>query len=408
MNIITEILDDGRFVFDAIDPEAVLFYNCENYIEICDLNSLKRYFALKVLKDNNEVVFSPYLGYYIAIKQLDLISDRNKNVYLNVFNNGDFPYKLINYNYAAELSMDFFNNLEHSYLETATINHKYALSEHLPYTFGIEFETSSGYVPEDNCLHYGLIPLRDGSISGVEYSTIVLSGNSGIDLLTKQMEILNKYTLFNKECALHIHFGGFPLDPKKILRLNNVFSYLINTESFLSIIPTATFRTSLYKKNKKDYCSGNVEYYTFDDLFFSITGRPYFGSLKQPHPADVNKMAKWNIKSRYVGCNLVNMCCYDNPKTVEFRFLRPTQNVHVIIFWLYILNAILRYSEKDAEQHPDLRCVLAMIYPKDIYKSLLKAIEDMRVIRMNQKNNGDCCNSMFFLENNFKLNDNLI
>ena len=39
------------------------------------------------------------------------------------------------------------------------------------------------------------------------------------------------------------------------------------------------------------------------------------------------------------------MVCYDSPKTVEFRFLRPTYCFNKILAWLYILNAILRFSE---------------------------------------------------------------
>lgn len=408
MKYIIDITDNGQFVFDDTQ-EGSAIANCESLIELQDLNTLRHYFASKSLKDTEKVIYSNFKGCYIPIVQLNELCYPNKKTYLEVYGNGDFPYKLINYNYAANLSMKFFNDLKNTYLKTETINTKHTLSNYLPYTFGIEFETSSGYVPEEDCFYYGLIPLRDGSISGVEYSTVVLEGNSGLDLLNQQMDVLNKYTLFNKECALHIHFGGFPLDTEKILRLNNIFSNLCDTAYFYEILPSATFNTASYKKNKKDYCKKNNPFITFDDLFMYFTGQHYMGSLKQPHPNDIDRCAKWNVKSRYMGLNLVNMCCYNDPKTVEFRFLRPTRNVHIIIFWIYILNAIMQYAEMtDKPDVVNLDYVLKTIYPKPIFDSLIRALDDLSSIRTNQFKNGDVCNNMYQLEDTFKLNNNLI
>ena len=77
---------------------------------------------------------------------------------------------------------------------------------------GFEFETSAGIIPEEIALRDGLVPLRDGSISGLEYSSVVLTpDNDGLSLLKQQLETLRQYTSFNKECALHIHFGKFPM-----------------------------------------------------------------------------------------------------------------------------------------------------------------------------------------------------
>jgi hypothetical protein len=60
----------------------------------------------------------------------------------------------------------------------------------------------------------GLIPLRDGSITGIEFSTVVLQGNEGLNLLKQQVEALNANTIFDKDCSLHIHFGGLNLTVK--------------------------------------------------------------------------------------------------------------------------------------------------------------------------------------------------
>ena len=79
------------------------------------------------------------------------------------------------------------------------------------HTFGIEFETSAGFMPEEECFKTGLIPLRDGSIGACEYSTIVLKGGVGLDLLRKQAETLKRYTVFDKESCQNdkIHCQSF-------------------------------------------------------------------------------------------------------------------------------------------------------------------------------------------------------
>lgn len=124
------------------------------------------------------------------------------------------------------------------------------LSNYLKYSFGLEFETSQGYVPEDICYRDGLIPLRDGSIAGIEYSTVVLSGSRGISLLEQQVESMRKYTDFNKECSLHIHMGGYPLTSEKIFNLYYLCKHL---EADISpLVPRYTFNTSQYKANHKD------------------------------------------------------------------------------------------------------------------------------------------------------------
>ena len=115
--------------------------------------------------------------------------------------NGNFPYS-IERRYEACESFNIFEGAQ----KVIDPNKEYILSHFLNFTFGLEFETSQGYVPEDICFRDGLIPLRDGSISGIEYSTVVLSRNEGLALLEQQVESLKKYTDFNKDCSIHIHF----------------------------------------------------------------------------------------------------------------------------------------------------------------------------------------------------------
>lgn len=318
------------------------------------------------------LIWSNKLGYYIQASSLspkDILSHKL------IRGQGNFPYQFCKH-YEAVESFHLFKDAQRVLEEV-----EYPLSKHLGYTFGLEFETSMGYIPQEKCFRDGLIPLRDGSITGIEYSSVVLEGNRGLNLLKQELDTLKEYTKFNKECALHIHMGGFPVDPTAIYALYSLW-YIVERDLLRRrLVPELSFSTGEYKANHKDYCnmlSGKAT--SFEKLFEIITGKKYLGSLVQPHPADVEKRAKWNIKTRYYGLNLVNMLCYKGPKTVEFRFLRPSFNFRKITLWLYILNAILKQAEKLAKEwqetnHSDTKDMISWVV-NEKYKGLNRILED--------------------------------
>lgn len=349
------------------------------------------------------LIWSNRLGYYIHAK--DLTSEEILCHKL-IKGQGNFPYQFPKHYEAAE-SFHLFKDTQ-----TVLEDTEYPLSKYLGYTFGLEFETSMGYIPQEKCFRDGLIPLRDGSISGIEYSTVVLEGNKGLNLLKQQLDTLKEYTKFNKECALHIHMGGFPVDPMNIFALYSLWYAVERDLENRNYVPELSFHTADYKNNHKDYCnklSGRVG--NFNGLFELVTGKKYLGSLVQPHPADIEKRAKWNIKARYYGLNLVNMLCYKGPKTVEFRFLRPSFNYRKITLWLYILNAVLKYAEKLAaewkeEGHCDTEEMIGWVVNQKFHglPNLLKEVYDestcehltgelklLQLAVQAQHNNGDLC-----------------
>lgn len=350
------------------------------------------------------LVWSNYTGYYIMPNNM---SRERLLRHKLCKGNGNFPYSFPK-RYEAVDSFHIFKGAQ-----KVLNNEDYPLSKYLNYSFGLEFETSMGYIPQEICFRDGLIPLRDGSISGLEYSTVVLQGNTGLNLLKQQLDTLKEYTKFNKECALHIHMGGFPVNPVSIFALYCLWYYVERELEGDNYIPSLSFKTSEYKNNRKDYCKklpGMMD--NFNDLFSYMTGRQYFGNLAQPHPNDVEKRAKWNIPTRYFGLNLINMLCYSGPKTVEFRFLRPTYNFRKITLWLYILNAVLIKAERLANEwiaegncgtdnmneyikrsYSGVISILNEIYDESIYKSLLYEITLLKISVRAQMNNGDYCGS---------------
>ena len=291
-------------------------------------------------------------------------SDKN----VNKFPQGReiFPYNLDNHTYNTKFAEYLFegkqiveNNIMFNYIDE------------LPYTFGLEFETAGGFIPQHTLYELGLIPLRDGSITGIEFSTVVLQGNLGLNLLKKQIEVLDRHTIFDKDCSLHIHLGNFNLTGEVLLCLNNFF-YGCGIGSYL---PPLTFETHQYKSNKeKNYCEFNEPYRTFRDMYSHLVGRQFYGDLFQPHPKDLSGTRKWNVKSRYKALNFINALCYDSPKTVEFRMLRPTYNFDKILGWLFVYGALVKYAEKNAHTGKSFTRTKLTTIIKEVYSQNLATI----------------------------------
>lgn len=272
-------------------------------------------------------------GYYV----LELPLSKNRPDIRLKAGRGRFPYSF-DQMYEAIHSFDVFKDKQ--YLANDEIKLKYG--DLLKYTFGLEFETSSGYIPEDICFRDGLIPLRDGSITGLEYSTIVLKGNNGLNFLKQQISTLDKYTLFDKECSLHIHMGVSSVSVPFVWSLYVLLTVFQN--ELPKYVPFWTFESNRYKRTGKNYCKKIPVADNFDQLYRFITGKSFSGSLKIPHPLDERRTHKWQVSSRYFAFNFVNLMCYESPKTIEFRFLRPTYNYNEIETWLFIFNALISCS----------------------------------------------------------------
>lgn len=365
--------------------------------------------ALNSLKTSPYITFSLRYGVYIIKAQsLSLKSHYVKCQHI-------YPYQNIQRFYGATNNLKIFTKTVNAYLKQQKIP-KTTFANLCPFTFGIEYETSIGVLPEEECFEKGLIPLKDGSITGNEYTSTVLSGNTGIFLINEHFKLLNKYTDFNRDCSMHVHFGNFPLDKNAILALNNLCAELTNNLS--ALLPIYAFHTCRYKNNGKDYCKPLVWYNSFEEMYTNLTTMPFLGDFHQPHPNDPNNNAKWNIPTRYHMCNFINLLCYNGGKTVEFRFLKPTKNKHVLYFWLYILNALmlfaLKYKDLTAKMMYSvfstcsLQTILTDVYPANVVADLKIAIEDMKLLRATQSNNGDKCGEFSHFEDNFKLSKLLI
>jgi len=315
-----------------------------------------------------------------------------------------FPYSFSKKYEAVEN----FNLFDHKQKVLENIN--FPIAKYFKYTFGLEFETSTGIIPEDICFRDGLIPLRDGSISGNEYSTVILSGNEGFNLMYQQIKTLRKYTRFDKECSLHIHIGGFPLEPQKILSLYNL-CFILESE-IKTILPRYTFYTSKYKASHKDYCKLLPRSFdSFEDFYTAFTTNRFFGSLEQAHPHDIDRSRKWQIHERYYWANLLNLICYKVNKTMEFRMLRPTYNLEKILFWMYVFNAIMIVAETKtitSKDHLKINDILSCVYPADLVETLMIDYYKCMLCSEEQYSYfGDCIGERIDIENEFFEKDKI-
>lgn len=240
------------------------------------------------LVDNLDLCYSNNHGFWFSKVG---VPDKILTQELCLFGHGHFPYNF-DRRYEAIENFRIFENKQ----QVLNPTKEFTLSKYLDYSFGVEFETSGGYVPADLCFRDGLIPLRDGSISGIEYSSVILKGNSGLLLLEQEVNTLKEHTVFNKECSLHIHFGGFPLEPDKLFNLYYLCKCLeLEIEK---LVPKWTFQSGQYKDNGKDYCNFLKSFRNFNQMYEYLVGRKFFGDLTQPHPNDIERHRKWQVHTR--------------------------------------------------------------------------------------------------------------
>lgn len=227
-------------------------------------------------------------------------------------------------------------------------------------SFGLEFETTMGTLPERVLEKTGLIPLRDGSISGIEYVTVPLNGEKGLQCAINSLKELKKRTRYNETCALHLHIGNVPRTKEFILALFKV-SCAVQEEMFSMFPLYKKYNFGVKNKNySKPYnifnffskLDSNIDEQNIDRNFnvlyrYLSMGESFgnkYNSLEnvKNHPADPENRAKWHVKTRYHWLNLTPLI-FGNKQTVEFRIHTPTFDVNKIVNFLFINSLIVNY-----------------------------------------------------------------
>ena len=230
-----------------------------------------------------------------------------------------------------------------------------ALSNGLSY--GIENESRTGYIAPYALGKYGIVPLRDGSISGVEYATLPMSGISGAILVDRVFDIWTTRLQYDLRCSVHIHVGNIdPNDHYFVLALYYL-CWRIQSEIF-EILPNYKRDAGYFQQVKKDYArplrklvDGTT--ITRDPKVIQSSFKVLWDWMTENQGIRVGDtkfkegQPKWNYNSRYFWVNFLNL--YFGGETVEFRCFPPTVSKKRFQNYLLICLGIVRF----AQTYPD-------------------------------------------------------
>jgi hypothetical protein len=228
-------------------------------------------------------------------------------------------------------------------------------------TFGLEFETTKGFIPERIINNYGLIPLRDGSISGIEYVTVPLQSEKGLQYVIDISKILEHRTVYDKTCSLHQHIGNLPRTKEFILSFFKL-TCAIQDEIF-EMFPL--FKKYNFRVKNKNYSkpypiynllsqmdsvinTNNIDE-NFNILYKYLSSGQEFKDVGSDldnvtiHPSDPNGNQKWLIKNRYYIHNMIPLI-FGNKQTIEFRIHTPTYDVNKIVPFMFINSILINYT----------------------------------------------------------------
>ena len=353
------ILNDNLLqgVVDVADGNLIIGYfnNNTKYSKITDKNGKSHWlYNVEIFNNNKEYRECLSTGNFYHISTLQAWK----------FNKIEFPNKNYKYSLPYDSKGIIENNLKNyneNYNPEISQNIKnYApLLENL--SFGLEFETTKGHIPDRVLNQYGLIPLRDGSISGIEYVTVPMEGEKGLQCTADILKELKKRTSYSDEtCSLHLHLGNIPRTKEFILAFFKVgmkiqdemfqmfplykkYNYHIKNKNYSAPLPTFEILSQLdpiIDSRNIDENFGILYKYLSMGQDFKSVGNNLENVLS--HPADPNGNQKWLVKCRYFLYNLVPLI-FGNKQTIEFRIHTPTYDVNKILPFIFMNSLIVNF-----------------------------------------------------------------
>ena len=353
------ILNDNLLqgVVDVADGNLIIGYfnNNTKYSKITDKNGKSHWlYNVEIFNNNKEYREHLSTGNFYHISTLQAWK----------FNKIEFPNKNYKYSLPYDSKGIIENNLKNyneNYNPEISQNIKnYApLLENL--SFGLEFETTKGHIPDRVLNQYGLIPLRDGSISGIEYVTVPMEGEKGLQCAADILKELKKRTSYSDEtCSLHLHLGNIPRTKEFILAFFKVgmkiqdemfqmfplykkYNYHIKNKNYSAPLPTFEILSQLdpiIDSRNIDENFGILYKYLSMGQEFKSVGNNLENVLS--HPADPNGNQKWLVKCRYFLYNLVPLI-FGNKQTIEFRIHTPTYDVNKILPFIFMNSLIVNF-----------------------------------------------------------------
>lgn len=283
----------------------------------------------------------------------------------------------------------------------------YYRTEGKRYSFGVELETTRGYLPgyldkdlNYEAVHDGSLREADNEVWGAEYVTGVLVGDTGLLQLKRLCNELTKRCKIDKKCGMHIHLGNFDLSKQSIVLLYKLL-LMVENEMFLMLPPSRRknqfcreLKRIELKFTENDLTTNEYnllieKYYSSILKFISGTeGLSHSVNRKEEHPLG-HKCGYNHGSARYCWINLVPALFNTRGNgvyTIEFRSHSGTTSYEKIKYWLLICMAILWFVENHGREialldNISIREIINKAYPK--YADKINSYIDMRYKKFN-------------------------
>lgn len=228
---------------------------------------------------------------------------------------------------------------------------KFESTGRLEYSFGIEFETSQGVLSPEVQDQVRLCAVGDRSIGAAEYVTPPMMGDSGVEMLKLMCEALNKKTLVDDRCGLHVHVGSLftptlkQSEPKAVQSPSFSKEYFINIIRLCCYIEEELFMAMPKSRKPTLYHCHSIR--RFEGInktnYASFLGAFIFGQKEHWVDENGNELPQWDFDDyklsanrnangnvgqwadgRYKWLNLIPSFFNNKVKTTEFRIFSPT------------------------------------------------------------------------------------
>ena len=256
------------------------------------------------------------------------------------------------------------------------------------YTWGVEIETSSGYLPKHldkklvyDAVHDGSLRDENGNVFGGEYVTSVLYGDLGLQQLKMLCNELSKRCMINKRCGVHVHIGGATFNKESVVLMyylykkmeNSIFNMLPESRrdnEYCRKLPNVNINISSINQNR-EY---NIDYYynTIMTILSSGYSPDHKVNKKNDHPKGF-KCGYDHSAARYCWVNFIP-AVFNTRKnevySIEFRPHPASTSYYKIKNWLFICIALIDIVEnhkKEIYNNPNitLQDIIRIVYPKN-------------------------------------------
>jgi len=243
----------------------------------------------------------------------------------------------------------------------------------LEYSFGLELETSDGLLHSEHVEELGLFCVGDRSVGAGEYVTPPMMGNDGIEHLELVCDMLNKTTLVDDRCGVHVHVGSLFTKtdkhptPSKIQSPSFSKQFLINSINLGALLEEELFKSLPQNRKPTLYHCHSIKRFKGINTtnFDTYLGAYIFGPkewwldptencpYKLFNFADYKLNANRNSDSqlgtwadgRYKWLNLIPSYTRSPHRTIEFRIFSGTTNFKKVRMYLLTSMAFTYFAD---------------------------------------------------------------